>query len=220
MTDAQNPRLAQAAHDDLRWRILSGELPAGVLMTEAEICEITGLSKAPVRAALAELRHARLIDILPRKGFLIRPWSPREGADLVAARLVIEPEAAALAARYRSARDLETLGTIIERWKVAAGQEDQRALVMIDHDLHVAVALTSGNSVFADIVSALKARSHHQFAIAASAPKLIAQIRVDHDAILAAIVEGNPEAARKAMRDHIGDLPASGTHGRHVAPVM
>lgn len=205
-TEGRRPSLADRAYADLRWRILSGELRSGVLMTEGEVCALTGAGKAPVRAALAELRHDRLIDIVPRRGFFVRPWSAAEAAELMAARALIEPEVAALAARHRRPEDIAALDAILTRTEDAARDIDRRALVMLDRDFHIAIARASGNGIFADMVTALKNRSHHHFHIAVSAPAFVARVIRDHRAIRDAVAGGDPAASAAAMRAHIAAL--------------
>ncbi len=200
--------LAEAAYLDLRWRILSGQLAAGVLLTEPEIVERTGHGRAPVRAAMAALRHDQLIDIVPRRGFFVRPWTDAEARDLVAARQMIEPQVAALAARHRSAADLQALDNIQTRWADAAKRMDPQGLVMLDVEFHVAVARASGNAVLADLVSALKIRSHHQFRMNGQRANFVAGVARDHGAILTAIREADAHAAEAAMRGHVGAVTA------------
>lgn len=201
--------LAEEAYNDLRGRLLLGELQSGVLMTEPEICELTGLGKAPVRAALAELRHDRLIDIVPRRGFFVRPWSAAESQDLMAARALLEPNVCALAARHRSDEDLAAIDAILAQSESAALDKDRRGLVLLDHDFHVAIAVASGNKVFVEMVAALKNRSHHQWQMSAHASEFISRVLRDHRAIRAALADRNPEAAEQAMRGHIGAVHQS-----------
>ncbi|HQY44668.1 MAG TPA: GntR family transcriptional regulator [Paracoccaceae bacterium] len=202
------PSLAKAAYLDLRWRILSGQIAAGALLTEPEIVDRTGHGRAPVRAALAALRHDQLIDIVPRRGFFVRPWSETEARDLVVARQVIEPGVAALAAQKRSPADLLALDEIQGRWAEAAQRNDPQGLMLLDLDFHVAVARASGNAVLADLVSALKIRSHHQFRINRQRESFVTGVARDHDAILAAIRNGDAQGAETAMRSHIGAVTA------------
>lgn len=202
------PSLAKAAYLDLRWRILSGQIAAGALLTEPEIVDRTGHGRAPVRAALAALRHDQLIDIVPRRGFFVRPWSETEARDLVVARQMIEPGVAALAAQKRSPADLQALDEIQGRWSEAAQRNDPQGLMLLDLDFHVAVARASGNAVLADLVSALKIRSHHQFRINRQRESFVTGVARDHGAILAAISNGDAQGAETAMRSHIGAIKA------------
>jgi len=204
------PSLAEVAYQDLRWRILSGELTAGVLLTEPEVVERTGHGRAPVRAALAALRHDQLIDIVPRRGFFIRPWSETEARDLAAARRLLEPGVAGLAARHRTEGDLAALEAIQARWAEAASRLDPRGLILLDLDFHVAVARASGNAVLKDIVAALKLRSHHQFRMRGQGDGFVARVAQDHAAILAAIRAGDAAGAEAAMHGHLGAVAAPG----------
>lgn len=208
--DGEKTPLAEAAYQDLRWRILSGQLPAGVLLTEPEIVERTGLGRAPVRAALAALRHDQLIDIVPRRGFFVRPWSETEARDLAAARQMVEPGVAALAAQNRSATDLAALDRINADWAEAARTHDPRGLILLDLEFHLALARASGNAVLADLVGALKIRSHHQFRMGQGAG-FVAAVARDHAAILEAVRNQDAAAAEALMRAHVGAVASRGS---------
>lgn len=203
----ENPSsLAEAAYGDLRWRILSGSLQSGRLLTENDVADLTGFGKAPVRSALAQLRHDRLVDIVPRRGFFVRPWSAEEARQLFESRALIEPALAREAATRRSPEDLGILGRILDEWRTSADSSDRRGLIILDLDFHVAIARASGNAVLAEIVGALKLRSHHQFQMAAHGPAFISHVAEDHGRIFAAIAAGDGNDAESAMRDHIGSV--------------
>ena len=63
-----------------------------------------------------------------------------------------------------------------------------------------------GAPVLAEIVGALKLRSHHQFQMAAHGPAFISHVAEDHGRIFAAIAAGDGNDAESAMRDHIGSV--------------
>lgn len=205
--------LAETAYQDIRWQILSGDLPAGVLLTEREIGERTGHGLAPVRSALAGLRHDQLIDILPRRGFVIRPWSEAEAADLMQARRLVEPQTAALAAQNRSEADLRRMERILREWAAAAQTGDRRGLILLDLEFHIAIARASGSAVLCDMVSALKIRSHHQFRMAGQGTGFVDHVGADHDAILAALAAQDGPGAETRMRAHLGVVAGRGRSG-------
>lgn len=202
--------LSELAYQDLRWQILSGDLAAGILLTEPEICERTGHGKAAARSALAALQHDQLIDIVPRRGFFVRPWSRAEANALMAARQIIEPGIAAMAALARSDADLRALDEIMADWTAAAGTGDPRGLILLDLEFHVGVARASGNSVLAEMVAALKLRSHHQFRMSQGAG-FIADVAREHAAIIAAIAARDAAAAERLMRAHVGTVAGRGS---------
>lgn len=200
----RNRSLSEAAYEEIRSLILSGDLECGELRTESEISAMIGLGKAPIRAALLELRHDRLIDIVPRRGFIVRPWSPLEAANLHDARSLIEPEVAQLAARLITPEDVLRLENILTEAEAAAVRQDGKELARWDYAFHVAIAGSCGNQVLADIVVGLKNRSHHQWRITGARPEFVARIQQEHRDILDALKRADSRAAQRAMRSHIG----------------
>jgi len=63
--------LSQKAYEQLKSMILSNKLQGGRYMLEEEVNEIVGMSRTPLRGALAKLEHEGLISIFPRRGIRI-----------------------------------------------------------------------------------------------------------------------------------------------------
>ncbi len=63
--------LSERAYDQLKAMILSNELQGGRNMLEDEVVELVGMSRTPLRAALAKLEYEGLITIIPRRGIRI-----------------------------------------------------------------------------------------------------------------------------------------------------
>src|SRR5690349_17159429 len=90
--------LGEAVYAALRRAIIRCELRPGQQITEGELAERFGAAKATVRVILNRLAHERLIQILPREGYLVAPLTLKQVQDLFGARLVLEPAVARLAA--------------------------------------------------------------------------------------------------------------------------
>ena len=89
--------------DLLRERILSGDAaPERPLRQDAIAAEL-GVSKIPLREAMARLEREGLVRAEPNRGWFVRPLSAAEASEVYALRLKLEPELAALAAA-RAAR--------------------------------------------------------------------------------------------------------------------
>ena len=54
-----------------------GELTAGEFVNQSQICQELNISKAPLRDALIQLEVEGFVDILPRRGVLIKPLTLR-----------------------------------------------------------------------------------------------------------------------------------------------
>jgi GntR family transcriptional regulator of vanillate catabolism len=99
----------------LRELILDGELPPGVRVAEIPLSERIGVSRTPLRLALARLEHEGLLTSLSSGGFIVRQFTREEIADAIELRGVLEGTAARLAAeRLRARADVEPLAACAE----------------------------------------------------------------------------------------------------------
>ena len=82
----------------LRELLLAGEFKAGSRMSELPLVDRLGVSRTPLRLALATLEHEGLLELLPRGGYAVRKFTESDIADAVELRGVLEGTAARMAA--------------------------------------------------------------------------------------------------------------------------
>ncbi|WP_205783812.1 GntR family transcriptional regulator [Microbacterium sp. 10M-3C3] len=90
--------------DDLRARIVRGELPDGSRLVEESLAEEYDVSRGPVRDAIRQLAAEQLVRLRRGKAY-VRHVGPEEVAELYALRMAIEPLAMTLAAERGAATD-------------------------------------------------------------------------------------------------------------------
>jgi GntR family transcriptional regulator, vanillate catabolism transcriptional regulator len=97
----------------LRELILSGEFAPGARMSELPLVERLGVSRTPLRLALAALEHEGLLRGLVGGGYVVREFTQADISDAIELRGVLEGTAARFAAeRGASAREIRALRTI------------------------------------------------------------------------------------------------------------
>lgn len=79
------------AYDSIKNKILNCEYMPNSFLNEDLLCEELGVSRTPIRDALGRLEQEHLISILPKKGFIVAPFSVREINMVFEGRLLIEP---------------------------------------------------------------------------------------------------------------------------------
>ena len=80
-------------YDYVRHGILHGRLAAGTFLEEEQVSAAVGVSRTPVREAFQQLQGERLIDLLPRRGAMIRLVTVQELLEIYETRLMIETHA-------------------------------------------------------------------------------------------------------------------------------
>ena len=95
--------------------VFSGTIAAGERLSEISVSEHLGLSRTPVRAALARLEQEGILEAIPSGGYAVRQFSAADVADAIELRGVLEGTAARLAAeRGITPTRLAALHTLIE----------------------------------------------------------------------------------------------------------
>jgi DNA-binding GntR family transcriptional regulator len=90
----------ETAYRRLKRSIIELDRPPGLHFTEQAVAREFGLSKTPVREALARLHRDGLVTPLPRAGYVVAPVTLSDVADLCDMRALLQSESAALTARF------------------------------------------------------------------------------------------------------------------------
>lgn len=132
--------------------VISGDVMPGERLSEIIVSERLGLSRTPVRAALARLEQEGLLQSIPSGGYSVRSFTEADVVDAIELRGVIEGTAARLAAeRGVSPARLAALKTLIGRLDdiVAVAPEDMDldAYMALNAEFHASLALLSGSRI-------------------------------------------------------------------------
>ena len=65
-------------YEQLKFELLAGRLRPGVFLQEKQLAHTFGVSKTPIREALADLVKERFVQLIPRKGYWVAPIEPQE----------------------------------------------------------------------------------------------------------------------------------------------
>ena len=206
----------------LKDRILAGDLPPGhKLPSEAGLIDEYRVSRTVIREAVTRLRAVGLVETFQGRGsFVLAMPEPthftveaaairthHDVLDMLDFRLGIESEAAALAAARAGSVGAESIRAALEEF-VTAAPEDQ---VEADFRFHRAVAAASGNRFYLDLLDSLGpmmimlARTRLGDAYSLTDAGHVERVRREHDDVAAAVIAGDPDTARAAMRVHLGN---------------
>lgn len=151
----QRPNLSDDVAFDIRRRILSGELVAGEKLREESLAAELGVSRTPVREALAILGAEGAVRCLPRRGYIVRELSLREARGLYPIRALLDPEALRLSG-IPSARRLGRLEAIIEG---LSATDDVVEAIRLDEDWHRELWAECPNHVLKELIEQFFART-------------------------------------------------------------
>lgn len=200
------PSLSEQAYERIKSQILTLQLRPGHFFTEAQLSESLGLGRTPVHQAVHRLSLEGLIEIIPRKGLIVRPDSMNEVVHLLEARWALEPSIAALAAERATPQQIEQLQALIGNQEAMAGRGDRTTFMDADRSFHRIIANAADNPVLADLIRPLHERSARLWHLQLIHADDLERTKREHEAIVDAIVRGDKTAAAKAMQQHIASL--------------
>jgi DNA-binding GntR family transcriptional regulator len=201
-----------AAYDRLRHAIVRLELAPGEAVSEAQLVETFGYSKAAVRAALARLRAEGLVVAEPRRGHVIAPLTMRDVLEIYDLRLLLEPPAAEAAAGRIDPDELARLQALAEPEVDFDDAKSAERFLSANRTIHLAIAETAGNGRTVRILERLLDDSERArlVALQAGAAGRGVRAREELQSVLAALEAGDgPRAAElmagtiRAFRDEL-----------------
>lgn len=195
--------LSDEAIGALKRRIVTGELPPGAWVSEGELTDLLGMSKTPVREALAVLRRQGWITATPRSGYRIRSVTVRETRDLLDLQSGLEPMAAAKAAlgSQRYPGEVEKLASFAVE---SAGHTWANAEEILAHYRFHRRLTALGNNRELDLLLAdLQFKLHQAFVVARRLDPSNLPEHSDHRRIVEAIARHDADAARRAAAEHV-----------------
>lgn len=209
----QMPRrsgLAEYVYLHIKNLILDGRFGAGEAIPVDTLADELSVSRQPVMDALKRLSLEGFLVIFPQIGCCVREYRPDEVSDFF--RLFAEGEAlvAELLAERAEEDDIALLASISAqigklRTRAMAPEELGKQYRLLNRKLHFEMRRAARSIPVAEVVETLGDRS--DFFIAASGRSLFAdRLRTAHDeheGIIAAVRDRNPERAREIMKRHI-----------------
>jgi DNA-binding GntR family transcriptional regulator len=182
----------------LREAILAQDLRPGSLLLEKEVAERFGVSKTPAREALSLLCEEGLVQLLPRRGYVVQKLSIDEIRDTFDLRLILEGSAAQRAAIHMSDSLLRALDTLAAHdccTSVQPSRDPASNVTQHSLDFHLLIAQGSGNLLLAAAIEKLL-RSSRRIT-------LMGFTYGEHQGIVEALKARDPDRARRVMEDHV-----------------
>lgn len=199
--------LGQSVHDRLRGMILSGDLPSGTPLQEKVFAERLGVSRTPVREAVARLTSEGLVRRSGGGVPTVSQISITEIMEILHVRRLLESDAARQAASVSS----PTEPFLVLRGRLMQYLQGERPGVaeyaQFDEDLHTLIARTAGSALLTELVKGLKLKT--RIFDKGSIPERFEPGCHEHIEIIDAILARDPGRAEAAMRTHIENARAA-----------
>ncbi len=130
------PLLREEAYGRLRQAIMDGELAPGQQLRPDDLAEVLGLSRMPIREALARLRAEGLVETRPRSGTRVSPLRLDDASQALKVITAMHELAALEAVPRLQASHIERLAQAAEGFASALAASDYERAIVADDDFH------------------------------------------------------------------------------------
>lgn len=199
----QQNTLADKAYIVMRQKIMSGDYSPYTRLAEASIGKQIGMSRTPIREALARLANDGLIRKV-NSGYYVSQPDFSDIAELYELRILLEKHGI-FRGITKSAYDVDALQDIKAKWETMRGEHivPDPGFVVRDEDFHESLLRAAGNQVMGDVLQNvnLRIRSVRMY-------DFITEDRIDwtintHLSILESVIAGNLDEAQDKIERHI-----------------
>ena len=207
--------LSDQVFDRIEEDILTGKHPRGTILTELGLCAELGVSRTPVREALARLEQEHIIESTG-KGMLVLSITPEDAEVIYTIRGHVEGLSAAAAARLANEEQIAELRSIVEMQEYFAERHDSEKVKELDSKFHDLIYRCSG-PIFYDTLSPLhkKAQNFRKASVSSGNRSVVST--AEHRAVMEAIAARDAAAAERLMNEHVKNA-RSNLHKYHLTP--
>lgn len=215
-------RASDRAYATLRTEILEWQLAPGTVLAEVEQAARLGVSRTPLREALARLSANGLVESLPGRGVVVAEASVDSAAELFEVRIALETQAAALAAQRRDPAVFEGLRAEFAGAAELIARADRTAYYDLVARFDRAMDDAVGNTYLVSTLAGLRTHLARLRRVARDNPQRLAAAAREHLLIVEAILAGDVDLARSATAVHLHNSLAtiidSAESGRFATP--
>lgn len=183
--------------------IVDGRYPPGSRLDPEALALEFDCSRTPIREALQQLEASGLVQVMPKRGTFVSEWTGEELAERFEVMAELEAMCARLAARRITEAELAGLEAVHETCRRLAGRGEIDAYYAANSEFHGCLYRATHNAFLAREAARLHAVLQPYRRMQLQVRNRMARSFAEHDAVVAAIRNGDDEAAAEAMRSHV-----------------
>jgi DNA-binding GntR family transcriptional regulator len=196
----------------IRARIMSGQIPIGAQLRQAELATELGVSRTPVREALRQLHTSGLIEVVPNRGAVVRVPSPWEVRDAYEVRAELEGLACERAVSRINDTELKELRAANQSMRdeiaeptTEGGPGEEPPTVEFNDTFHTLIHGVADNEWLARAITEINQAfpRNVSWLVLAGNRRQREENVAEHDRIVDALEAGDAATARAEMRAHV-----------------
>ena len=199
----QSSSLTSVVQQEIERAILQGEYEPGSKLIEATLAEKMGVSRGPVREAFRMLEEAGLVRNEKNRGVFVRDIPIHEAIEIFDLRAAMDELVGRRLAEHITPAQLKEIRALVDQMEQAVKAKDAHHYHLLNLKFHDRLVELAGNSKLTAIYRKLIKELSLFRRLNLADGWLMPISANEHRQIVKAIASGDPEAAGKAMFDHV-----------------
>ena len=195
---------SEQIYDYIVHEIEIGNFESGKRLSEAELMEIFGISRTPIREAITRLEAERLIK-QTSSGMIVVGISKKDVEEMYAVKKAMEPYATELAVKNMSAEGLEKLREILEQQEFYVTKSNAEKIKDLDTEFHDIIYSESASPTLESILSPLHHKLMRFRKVSLQFSDRSTQSVEEHKQLFEAIEAGDAKKAKELMAEHVNN---------------
>jgi len=195
----ERPNISEELANSIRQMIVDGAIPAGSRINEVHLARDLGVSRTPLREAIARLVREDTLVAVPRVGAFVKPLTVDEFDQIYSIRNLLDPEALRIAG-MPSEQQLQRLERLNARIEAAS---DPDTIIDLDDQWHLLLVDHCPNKVLIDLIRDFMRRTR-RYELALLRERQQVEVATDtHAKIVAALRRGDVSGAATILKDNM-----------------
>ena len=198
---SRRQQLPEEVASYVRELIISGAVQPGEFLRVERIAEAVGVSNTPVREGLLALRSEGFVQLVPRRGFVVAPFTQQDVRDLFWAQAQLARELAARAAKKITPEQIAMLEANLKQFQQAVADGDKERIADLGHAFHREINRAADSHRLALLLGMVVNHLPNRFY--ASIEAQVAATGDEHPDLVDALRRHDARKAKALMEQHI-----------------
>ena len=199
----QSKSLVDRTYEALLEAICTGSLSPGERLAQDELAAQLNVSRQPVNSAIAMLKTQGFVEDTGRRGVVVAGVNAKLFEAIYQFRSVVDPLAVELAIPRLTDESIRIGRDLIRRGRAFIEKGDSASVLRVDMEFHTLIYDLSGNPIVSETMYLNWRHLQRSMGHVLRFPGASIHVWNEHEAIFAAMVRGETDAACRLMRAHI-----------------
>lgn len=195
--------LSEQVLEVVRDRIITGQFPTGKVIRQDALANELGVSKIPLREALARLEQEGLLSSQANRGYFVQPMSIAAAEEIFQLRLRLEPEAAGHAAKSAGEAERAAATAAFDALDEAMADKTGSKVAVCNRAFHTALVSAADREITKQLIERLAIQAE-RYVVAHLAPSgRGSRADTEHRELLDAWLAGDADKTASMLANHI-----------------